>query len=70
MGTTMKFEITERIPEPVPEKSVNLTLTTEELGLIVFAMKIVYDKYSHSSEAIHLTNDLAYIEGVSSGQSI
>ena len=66
----MEFKITEKIPEPVPEKSVNLTITTEELGLIVFAMKVVYDKYSHSTEAIHLTNDLAYIEGVSCGQSI
>jgi hypothetical protein len=63
----MKYEVAERIPEPVVEKVITLTLTTEELGLIVFAMKCQFDQYSGRTEGVHLKDDLAYLEGVVNG---
>jgi hypothetical protein len=59
----MKYEVAERIPEPVVEKVVTLTLTTAELGLIVWAMKSHYDQYS-DIDGRHLKDDLAYLETI------
>lgn len=66
----MKFEITERIPEPVPELTVNLTLTTEELGLLTWAMNMSYDAYARNSDYDALRNDLVLLEDIVRGKSV
>lgn len=64
----MNYEITEVIPQPELIKLIDLTLNTEELGLIVWAINMSYDKYSHGSDYRELREQLIYIEEVAGGR--
>ena len=61
----MKFEITERIPEP--EKVVIVTLTPEEVDLIKWALMAHYDRYSGNSDGMLLAGEFAYLETITNG---